>query len=407
MLAPWAARIIAQVPVEDLRERVVRSDFEDAFGDRVPSEALLDAVRGALEENVAVLVGLLCGVTTLEEVELDRPIELGALQARLRITQSAMHRSYRAGFRLIWEALAEALRDGAQAQVAQAEAAGAWLELDLATELHAMTGVVLTYQDFVAERVAERLSAEEELLAMSRAHVRHRLVEAVLDDPAHALSPADLTTIGYPLERHHLAVLLPDLAEGAAGRLAVGLADAAGTRASLTLRRDMERSAVWLGRERPWTHEALDAVTAVLTGVGVLASLGEPGAGVAGFRASLAQAEQTDEIRRAWVGDRAPRVIAHRDVGLEVLLLGDRERARAFVERELGDLAAASNEGVRLRDTLEASLRLGSHVAAAAELGVHEHTVRNRLRRAEEVLGQPLTRRSTEVQVALRLIRLL
>jgi DNA-binding PucR family transcriptional regulator len=38
---------------------------------------------------------------------------------------------------------------------------------------------------------------------------------------------------------------------------------------------------------------------------------------------------------------------------------------------------------------------------------VHENTVRNRLRAAEELLGVPLTGRRTELMVALRLERLL
>jgi DNA-binding PucR family transcriptional regulator len=38
---------------------------------------------------------------------------------------------------------------------------------------------------------------------------------------------------------------------------------------------------------------------------------------------------------------------------------------------------------------------------------LHEHTVRNRLHKAEELLGHTLSERRTELQVAARLIRLL
>ena len=61
----------------------------------------------------------------------------------------------------------------------------------------------------------------------------------------------------------------------------------------------------------------------------------------------------------------------------------------------------------RLRETLEASFRYGSHVAAAEYLQLHEHTVRNRLHKAEEFLGHTLSEPRTELQVAARLIRLL
>jgi DNA-binding PucR family transcriptional regulator len=43
---------------------------------------------------------------------------------------------------------------------------------------------------------------------------------------------------------------------------------------------------------------------------------------------------------------------------------------------------------------------------AARRLGVHEHTITNRIRAAQELLPRPIERRVCELQVALRLIRL-
>jgi DNA-binding PucR family transcriptional regulator len=100
-------------------------------------------------------------------------------------------------------------------------------------------------------------------------------------------------------------------------------------------------------------------------------------------------------------------VLEHADVALEILLLRDPDRARRFVRTELGPLAEDTPEAARLRETLEVSFRLGSHVGAAEQLQLHEHTVRNRLHRAEEHLGHPMSERRTELQVALRLQRLL
>jgi DNA-binding PucR family transcriptional regulator len=102
-----------------------------------------------------------------------------------------------------------------------------------------------------------------------------------------------------------------------------------------------------------------------------------------------------------------PLVVRHADVGLEILLMQDPELARAFIERELGPLSYDTAEAERLRDTLEASFRFGSHVATADHLRLHEHTVRNRLRRVEDLLGHSLQERRTEIQVAARLVRLL
>ena len=80
-------------------------------------------------------------------------------------------------------------------------------------------------------------------------------------------------------------------------------------------------------------------------------------------------------------------MVRYADAGLEILLLQDDALARTFVEAELGPLAGPHAEAGRLRETLEASFRFGSHVAAAEHLQLHEHTVRNRLHKAETLLG--------------------
>ena len=43
---------------------------------------------------------------------------------------------------------------------------------------------------------------------------------------------------------------------------------------------------------------------------------------------------------------------------------------------------------------------------ASRRLGVHEHTITNRIRAAQEFLPHPIEQRACELQVALRLIRL-
>lgn len=397
MLAPWAVEITDQVDLEALRERVVHSDVEAAFPDRAGTEPFISTLRASVEENLSLLRAVLSGSLRLEDVRLHQPLVLGALQAQLRIPQAAMQRSYRVGFRVMWDTWVAALLDRAPADA----------DPDVSSQVVELTRLILDYQDHVAIQVADRLSAEEQALNMSRAHVRHRLIEDLLADPNTLLSPADLTTIGYSLDLHHLAVLLPAMAEGAASRFAVGMADAAGTRHSLTLPRELSASVVWLGRATAWTSDARQAVRACLEAVGATATLGEPGRGIEGFRESLAQAEEAEAIRKAAGTTLDSPVLEHAEVGLEILLMRDRDRAHRFVRDELGALAGDTQEAARLRETLETSYRLGSHVATAAHLHVHEHTVRNRLRKVEEVLAHPLTQRSTEVQVALRLARLL
>jgi DNA-binding PucR family transcriptional regulator len=88
---------------------------------------------------------------------------------------------------------------------------------------------------------------------------------------------------------------------------------------------------------------------------------------------------------------------------LETFLLENPDSARRFVRDELGGLAAGTERAQRIRDTLLAWLAVGSQARAATELGVHENTVRLRIRVAGEELGTALTERRTELLVALRL----
>jgi DNA-binding PucR family transcriptional regulator len=100
-------------------------------------------------------------------------------------------------------------------------------------------------------------------------------------------------------------------------------------------------------------------------------------------------------------------VIRYDDVALESLVADDEARSRAFVSRELRGIDGHDRRSQLLRRTLRAyfaSAQNGS--AAAALLGVHEHTVAYRLRTIEERLGRPVTARRAELETALRLMEL-
>lgn len=400
MLAAWAVDITDRLDLQELQELVVRRDLEMAFPDRATNKQFVSALRASVEENLGLLRRVLNGSLPLDDVSVERPLVLGVLQAQLHIPQAAMQRSYRVGFSVMWEAWVTALVDGAPPTPTSTDHA-------LVEQVIELTRLIQDYQDRVAVQVAQRLSAEEHALAASRTHVRYRLIQSVLADTEVLLSPADLTTIGYPFGLHHVAVQLPRTAEAAADRIATGLAEATGARHTLTLPRELTSCTVWVGRASAWTTEQRAALWECLTRLDVAATIGEPGSGLDGFRESWTQAEEAEVIRAALAPELATPRLSYADVSLEVLLLRDRDRAARFVANELGELAKDNPNAARLRQTVAASYRLDSHVATAAYLHVHEHTVRNRLHKAEELLGHPLTVRSTEVQVALRLVRLL
>jgi DNA-binding PucR family transcriptional regulator len=310
-----------------------------------------------------------------------------------------MQRSYRVSFFTMWEAWSRRLRE---------EIARRGVSCREAVEAHQLlTQIILGYQDHVASQVAETYTRDYEALSRSRAHMRRSLVRDVLRGEDERLSGSDLAILSYELGGRHLAVLLPTMAEGAATQLAAGLRGETTSQCTLVYALTLGSTVIWLGRIAEWRPELVDSVERVLHTAGVPAALSEPQEGVDGFRATLTQAQDAERVRSAWTPETAPLVVRYADVGLEILMMQNPALARAFVEKELGPLTRDTAEAARLRETLEASFRFGSHVAAAEHLRLHEHTVRNRLQKAEQLLGHSLHERRTELQVAARPVRLL
>ena len=397
-LPGWVREMAADVDLVALCDRVVARDIAVAFPDLAEDAGFAEHLRASVRENLRLLRDVLCGRLPLEAVRLEQPLVFARVQAELRIPQTALQRSYRVGFAEMWRAWADRLREVAEAaDVPRAEALRALAQL---------TTAILDYQDHVASLVAENHARVDEALSRTRAHVRQGLVREILRGDRTSLAPSDLITLDHDLGGEHVVVLLPEVAEGAAGSLMTGVRARTGVRQTLVHPLDLSRTAVWL-TVPAWTREVHRQLLAALTDAGVEASVSEPLGGLAGFREAHEQAQDVERVRAAWGRATAPRVLEHADVALEIMLLRDPERGRRFVRTELGPLAEDTAEAARLRETLQASFRLGSHVAAAEHLQLHEHTVRNRLHRAEEHLGHPLTERRTELQVALRLQRLL
>jgi DNA-binding PucR family transcriptional regulator len=137
---------------------------------------------------------------------------------------------------------------------------------------------------------------------------------------------------------------------------------------------------------------------------GTLVAFGEPGAGLDGFRRTHREAQRAYLVARRC---RQP-ITRFEDVLVESLALRDEQEARELVTRELGPLAADDPRSATLRATLSAYFETSSNAsAAAALLGVNDRTVAYRLRGIEDLLGSPVSTRSLELRIALRLAALL
>jgi hypothetical protein len=130
-------------------------------------------------------------------------------------------------------------------------------------------------------------------------------------------------------------------------------------------------------------------------------AIGLEAAGESGFRAGHRQALRA----RRLIDDGDSPVIHFADVAVEALAAENEEDARAFVANELRGIEDESARSRLLRETLEAYFAAEYNAACAgAALGVHQQTVANRLRAAEQRLGRDsIGMRRVELELALRL----
>jgi hypothetical protein len=395
-LPPWAADAIAAASLGPLCDDIIRRCTTAAFADYRHDRAFTEALRASVHENVHALRDVLCGRLTLDRVELRHRLAFADVQAQLRIPQSSLQHSYRISFALQWEFWMHLLRR---------EALGADATRDEALQASAtLTRVVLAYQNQVVSQVAEKFGRLEDAFNRSRAQIRQRLVRDVLRGEDEALSPADLVTIDYDLDTSHVAVLLPATPQAAAAPVLSGLHSSLRPKGMLVYPPTMRSTAAWLAVGDTDHDEAVDAICTALQASGVPAAVSEVQQGVDGLRDTFDQTERVESFRAAFGPSD---VICYSDLRLELLLLQNRELAQVFVTRELGALSGATEQAAKMRETLAASFRYGSHVAAAEHLRLHEHTVRNRLQKVEAQLGVAPRERRTELEVALRLHRLL
>jgi hypothetical protein len=203
--------------------------------------------------------------------------------------------------------------------------------------------------------------------------------------------------LDFDLERRHLAVIAWGNDHGGLVRRLAGSLE----RPFLAVETP-DRGATWAWLSGARELRALDSKRFEEQGggAGARAALGLDLVGPAGFRASHRQARR---VRRLAERSDSP-LLRYEDFALELILSEDPGEARAFAEHELAGISDDSSASATMRETLSAYFAAEHNAAsAAASLGVHQQTVANRLRRAEERLGRPITSRRLELELALRL----
>jgi hypothetical protein len=366
-LRPLAAAALARV-----REKAPAPERGGEAGVGQIDELLRESLRAQLRSFRRGSLPDCCPEVDVEAVaRLLRPADLRLLET-----------AYRASQAVLWDAWFELIE--------------AVPELPLARRrelLRRGSDFFFRYADLQGDHVAEVGRRRLERRSAGTEQRRFRAIKGLLDgDPAAAPLP------DFDLGRHHLALI----AWGEEPRaLARRLAEELG-RPLLSVT-PLERPGscwAWISGTRPLDAAAEHRLAGFRPAAGRLA-LGLEGFGEAGFRAGHRQAQRA----RRFAPQPGPALVRYEEVVVEALACENEDDARAFVAHELRGIEDDSSVSRRIRETLAAYFAAEYNAAsAAATLGVHQQTVANRLRAAEERLGgRPIAARRVELEMALRL----
>jgi DNA-binding PucR family transcriptional regulator len=157
----------------------------------------------------------------------------------------------------------------------------------------------------------------------------------------------------------------------------------------------------WLGGRRRLAGSDIERLVPATWPADVSLAIGEPGRGVEGLRLTHGQAQAALRV----VLRRPQRLTRYVDVALLAAALDDEVLARSLVAMYLSPLG---DRGSELRATLHAYFAASRSISSAASsLGVVRQTVENRLRTAEQAIGQPLRACLSNLEVALCLDELI
>jgi hypothetical protein len=247
------------------------------------------------------------------------------------------------------------------------------------------------YTGLISDYVTDIYQLELERTARSGDQRRFHAIRDFLEGKPMVDSPPELD-----LERYHLGFV----AWGEAGdKLARDLA-AAVARPLLIFSVLNQSWWGWLSSSRELSDAEERALRDFQACEKAGVAIGLESFGEAGFTATNRQA-----LRARWVARKTNRqIVRYADVAVEALASENRADARAFVAHELRGIEDDTKASRERRETIAAYFAAEHNAAsAAATLGIHQQTVANRLRAAEDKLGHPVGARRVELELALRL----
>ncbi len=384
--------------------RIAR-EMAEATHNAIPilPEDILEDTEASCRANISLVVAMLRD--GVDPAGVQPPAEA------LHYSREFVHRGlpveallgvYRVGHGAFWQIWLELMRDAIEDREVLAEAiayCSAW---------------TFGYVDAVSGPLATSFVAEKERWARSAVAQRAEEVRLVLEG-----RPVDeqrtSQRLRYELARRHMAFVVwgddnVDATDASSAFVQAAVTVAATFGPSAPLLVPSGRSVLWAWVPVTSDDVDTDALTAdlapMLQKAGARIGLGEPAAGVEGFRRSHDEALTARRI--ALLTERVSSTVRFDDVALTALLTTDLDAARRYVDRELGPLADDTDAMRRLVATVRVYLEENaSFVRAARRLSVHENTVGYRVRRAADLLGYRLESRALRLHAALLLCEVL
>jgi len=258
------------------------------------------------------------------------------------------------------------------------------------------------YIDSMSAHIAELYAAARASAVRSTEIARSETARALIDGDEVDVDRAG-RVLGHDLRRWHVGLVAWSAAQdgGALDEAARETCAALGFERPLLVLAGSGVLWAWGGGPRPPEPGRLAALGTRRRRDGVSIAVGTPAEGPDGFVRSHREAREARQV--CVVGGRRPGTVAlFGDVELLTFFAGDLAKAHRFVRGELGPLAGDDEAVRRLRTTLRAYLDEGhSFAAASRRLGIHENTIKYRVRQSEELLGRAVTGRSLKLAVAL------
>ncbi|MDQ1045282.1 helix-turn-helix domain-containing protein [Streptomyces sp. V4I2] len=385
--------------------RSIQADLENLtagmtsmFVDVIPEFRHDDAVRklmiASTSSNLTAIVDMLALNISLDDITVPpAAAEYARRFAQHDLSLEGLLRAYRLGEHMFGQWAMAALR-----------------HLDLSTDeaLTATSRITLltnSYIDQVVEGVIDIYEDERRRWDARSDATRAAQVRAVLDTEGLDLASAE-KMLSTSLRGWHLAAIIwtgPGSAGHVSAQLRAGAAMLAAAigKVPLTISADEETCWAWISSVGKPILDVHRLEGELREYPALRIAVGDVSSGLDGFRQTFRDAQRTRSVAATGaVPDRV--LVLHSQVALAGLLVGHLADVRAWAERVLGDLMRDDEATVRLRQTVQVFLEArGSFTDAAARLHVHKNTVHYRVRKAEDILGHPLTENRLDTEVAL------